>query len=1200
MIPMSPGRWLNPRRLGLAALLLALAMWTLPGLAQISVRSTAQAGVVSGNLVIPKPAGTATGDVLVAAISMIPGGGGRNVSTPAGWTLVSNAVSGAAPRMAVFTRVVPAADAGVSSYTFVFTGDAHSGAAGGITAFIGVDAAAPVNIQSANTATASGFSHTAPTVTTTANSAMLVSVFTMGRATADWTLPAAMTERVDVASTPTRPTNAGVALTMATEPRPTAGATGTRMATASPTGITAAAGRTLSLALRPAFVPANTHFQLDGAATSMTGAVGEIFDSGSTGLHGRRREITTPTTTNFVAPNPTIHGQHTAVSGQFCNATQFDGGAVLEVPDSPLFDYTTEFSASAWIFPTATPSELASVLSNDQNYELHLDSTRRLNWWWGGGDRSLTSSGQIPLNQWTHIAITFRSVSGSARQRIYINGIQDGNTNDWEGTLAPNSCNFYIGGDVGTALDCPLLPGRAFRGLIDEVKLYNYELTPVQVNTDRTNGRSCINATVRYRLEHDGSAHSCAAESITVLACANPDCSLLSNAGATGTVMAGGNSVPFSIPIGQSSTTVALLLPTTSGPPDPEAVRLNLGAVSPAAPMATSCRNGAGTVNETTACDVSVADAGLVVAVANHVSDTVQTATIQAVQRTAGAACVPLFSNVTRTVNFWSSYLNPSTGTLNVAVNGSAVGTAAPGTAFNLAFNANGEASISLRYPDAGAVRLFSRYTGSAATGDTGLVMDGQDDFIAKPRDFLLAVTGTGPGGAADATGPVFARAGVPFTATVTARNHNGATTPNFGRELVPESVRLESTLQAPAGGNNPVPVADPGFGTFVDGVATGQWRWDEVGVITLTPRLADGDYLGYGTPAQPAPGNNPDVVGTALANVGRFIPFSLSVTNNTPVLGHACAAGSFSYVGQEFGFATNPQLTVSGRNALGAVTGNYVNAGGAANAFWRFDGTLADRIHTNVATGTLATLSRTTTGSTALSEHTGPPFDGTGRVTINGDRLTYSKPTVPEAPFNALVSIRFSSASLRDSDGVCSHPPGLAGCSALGIPGFGGTTQRWGRIALTSAFGPELLDLQLPMRAEFFNGTAFVANPDDVCSVVRIAPLADANPADALLPAETCVQDTSSPGTSGQGCSVAGPLARRYTAIPPVGGGDQFVFWLRAPGAGNAGILDVTAIVPSFLQFNWRGTGMAAPTARVGFGVFQGDRRAIHTREVY
>jgi MSHA biogenesis protein MshQ len=114
------------------------------------------------------------------------------------------------------------------------------------------------------------------------------------------------------------------------------------------------------------------------------------------------------------------------------------------------------------------------------------------------------------------------------------------------------------------------------------------------------------------------------------------------------------------------------------------------------------------------------------------------------------------------------------------------------------------------------------------------------------------------------------------------------------------------------------------------------------------------------------------------------------------------------------------------------------------------------------------------------------------------------------------------------------------------------------------------------------------------------VATIADANAGDTLLPSETCVQDSGSPGASGQGCSVAGPVERRYTLTPPVGNGGTFTFWLRAPGVGNVGILDVTPTVPAWLQFNWRGAGNTAPTARVGFGVYQGDRRAIHEREVY
>lgn len=1189
----------------IAALLLVLL--AAPAWAQISTRSTAQAGVASGDLVIPKPAGTNTNDVLVAGVTVVPAS--RTIATPAGWTLVSTENTGANARLAVFTRVVPAGDASVTSYTFTFGGGAHSGAAGGIVAFIGVDNATPVNLF-AVAGTPASFAHTAPSITTTVRGAVLIGAFAMPGATDDWQPPSGMIEAIDVTSTTVRPASGGVALTLAVESRAAAGATGTRTATADGAGITAAAGRTVALALRPALAPANTHYRLDGAVGSLNGTAGEVFDSGGTGLHGFRRVIATPSTTNLIAPNPTIHGQQSAVSGQFCNAAQFDGRSVLEVPANTQFDYTQEFSASAWIYPTAAPTGggLYSVLSNDQNYEFHLDANRRLFWWWGGGARSLTSNTQIPLNQWTHVAITFRSVAGSARQRIYINGVLDTATNNWQGTLNANGCNFYIGGDVTTGAGCGLLGDRAFRGTIDEVKLYNYELSAAEVNNDRTIGRNCANAVSRYRIEHDGEAHSCAAESITIRACADADCTSLSSAGATGTLSAGGNSVAFSIPVGQTSTSVSLLLPTVTDVGDPQPVSLALSAVSPVPALVTSCRNGAGTINTTTACQSAVSDVGFVIDAPDHVADVVQTVSVRALRRSSpGAtnprdtACTPLFANVTRNVGFWANYSDPATGTRSTTLAGVTLGSASPGSPVTLAFDANGRATTTLRYPDAGAVRLSARYAGAGATGDAGLVVTGSDRFVAKPARFQLSIAGhdANPALPGDATRGVFGVAGVPFNVSVQALNASGVVTPNFGREASPERVTLQSTLQAPLGGQNPspVPTLATGFGDFSNGSASGQWRWDEVGVITLTPELRDREYLDF------SPVSAANVVGTAVERVGRFRPARFRVEPNLPAFANACAAGSFGYVGQEFGFGTDPVLRVEALNALGNVTGNYVDAGGAANAFWRFGGAMANRGYASTVSpsSSVAALSRTTNGGNAtVSQQTAATltqFDGTGTVTISGDRLTYAKPAAPEAPFMAQASLTLTAADLTDSDGVCFDTAALNGCDELVIAGITGSEQRWGRLGVTNAFGPEVIDLRVPMRAEFFNGTTFVTNTSDACSGVSIAPLVDANAGDTLQPAETCVQDTGSPGGSGQGCSVPGPVARRFTMTPA---GGEYTLWLRAPGVGNVGILDLTPNVPAWLQFNWRGAGLTAPTARVGFGVYQGDRRAIHEREVY
>ena len=102
--PCGAWRWLAP----VLALCFAFAA---PLAAQIATRSTSQGGVASGTLVLPKPAGTNTGDVLVAAITVVPAS--QTIATPAGWTLLFSDNASANARLAVFTRVVPAADGAV-------------------------------------------------------------------------------------------------------------------------------------------------------------------------------------------------------------------------------------------------------------------------------------------------------------------------------------------------------------------------------------------------------------------------------------------------------------------------------------------------------------------------------------------------------------------------------------------------------------------------------------------------------------------------------------------------------------------------------------------------------------------------------------------------------------------------------------------------------------------------------------------------------------------------------------------------------------------------------------------------------------------------------------------------------------------------------------------------------------------------------
>ena len=102
------------------------------------------------------------------------------------------------------------------------------------------------------------------------------------------------------------------------------------------------------------------------------------------------------------------------------------------------------------------------------------------------------------------------------------------------------------------------------------------------------------------------------------------------------------------------------------------------------------------------------------------------------------------------------------------------------------------------------------------------------------------------------------------------ALNSLGTPTPNFGKEGPPESVKVTSELVSGLGlTNNPPPsYSFAAFGKNCDGedesaTACGTIRWSEVGIIKLTAKVQDGNYLDTGD----------DIASSHPDNVGRFYP---------------------------------------------------------------------------------------------------------------------------------------------------------------------------------------------------------------------------------------------------------------------------------------------------------------------------------------
>lgn len=257
----------------------------------------------ANGLTVKVPAGTAIGDVMLAAIALTPGR--VTIAAPSGWTLKRTIVAGDSSRLAIYYRVGSGSEP--ASYTWSF-GAAHAGAVGAIASFSGVDTANPILAES-GTRTESAKAHATPSISTTASGAMLVATFSYAAA-GTWTPPTGMTEIQDVASL-TPPSRAGESMEMAYQIQSAAGSTGKRTAIATPAKDS---GATDILALKPLSISGLDHIQIEHngsgvICTPQTITVKACIDSACSSLYTGNTSVTllpSSSGTSAWASNPIV------------------------------------------------------------------------------------------------------------------------------------------------------------------------------------------------------------------------------------------------------------------------------------------------------------------------------------------------------------------------------------------------------------------------------------------------------------------------------------------------------------------------------------------------------------------------------------------------------------------------------------------------------------------------------------------------------------------------------------------------------------------------------------------------------------------------------------------------------------------------------------------------------------------------------
>ncbi|MCX6785826.1 MAG: DUF2341 domain-containing protein [Candidatus Komeilibacteria bacterium] len=174
--------------------------------------------------------------------------------------------------------------------------------------------------------------------------------------------------------------------------------------------------------------------------------------------------------------NMSTTGTSTAwTTGKFGKALLFDGiDDTVTVTDGTGsgMDITSAGSLSAWVKPTSI-SGTKYIIDKDQNsaYALLL-SGANVKGYFGN---SSCNGGVVKANEWSYVSVAW----DGAYIRCYLNGVEVNKT-AYSTALTPQNTSLYLGSDGGAA--------NWFKGIIDEPKVYQYALSPVQIKKDYNDG----------------------------------------------------------------------------------------------------------------------------------------------------------------------------------------------------------------------------------------------------------------------------------------------------------------------------------------------------------------------------------------------------------------------------------------------------------------------------------------------------------------------------------------------------------------------------------------------------------------------------------------------------------------------------------------------------------------------------------------
>jgi MSHA biogenesis protein MshQ len=426
------------------------------------------------------------------------------------------------------------------------------------------------------------------------------------------------------------------------------------------------------------------------------------------------------------------------------------------------------------------------------------------------------------------------------------------------------------------------------------------------------------------------------------------------------------------------------------------------------------------------------------------------------------------------------------------------------------------------------------------------------DNFAVRPTSFNVTSTANADGAGVSTTATPIVKAGANFSLTAATGVAGYDGTPSIDSSKL--SAHIGAVQFGALTGSFGASSSTTGnaIGTTFNYSEAGYFRFAANGIFDSTftaVDVANGDCT---TGFSASGGINACSFGnTSVTNYfGRFYPdhFSITAGLTTPSCGN-----SFSYYGQD-GLTT--AFTLIAQNSANTITQNY------AGGFAKLGLTLWNSYNFTAATLPAgAVLSASTTSPTGVWNN--------GSAAVSAKHII-SRPPSASAPAGIILS-----AAPTDSDGVTVASTAVSTSSIF----------RYGRLSMPNTYGSELLALNVPVEAQYWNGTAYQKNQLDNCSVIPVNSIAMSNYKRNLSACETQL--------SGAGVISAG----------------KTTFGLSAPGSGNDGSVDLSVNLNSVVGTTCNSAtttnaisaatpwfGNSNPSARASFGLYKSPM--IYLRE--